>query len=130
LSKGKGQCGPNLQDAEPIPDEFLIGARHLVVAGMCFQDQLRMMLKKALEMMSLRRVVVDDGVVIEFDARLHHHTDNAFPCCIQSGTMKSSSMHLDRVFHCLSGSYLKHIKRMVSPARCRDFRPDDIEDQP
>jgi len=92
LAHGKGEGGSDLEDGEVVAHQAFVGAGSLVVGRVRLKDQAVGLVEQMAQIVHLLGHVVDDGLVVELDARLDDEADDAQPSGVQAARVKDLPM--------------------------------------
>ena len=79
FAEGIGCRRADFQDREVIADQRVQASFGLVIGGVCFEHDARLLFDEGRQVRGGGRVVVVHAAVVEIHAGLHHHRDHALP---------------------------------------------------
>ena len=99
----------------------------LIVGGVRFVNEPRLALDPARELAGLGGVVVDDLVVVEFDARLHDQCHCAFPGRTETERHEGVTVGVERHSDRARRGHRQGTQFLGGTSGCRDLRADHVE---
>ena len=99
----------------------------LVVGGMGFEHEARLLGDEGRQFGGGIRIVMLDAALVEIDARLHHHGDDAAPGAMQLVVQEGAAVHVQRAARGLRAGDGASLRQRCFTAGYRHFRADHVD---